>query len=92
MIRRRALLGTAAAAVASRARAQSMTEGPIATTSYGRVRGATDNDIHVFKGIPYGGTTAGAARFRAPVPPTAWVGVRDTVAFPPMRRTNGFSA
>jgi len=41
MIRRRVLLGTAAIIVASRAKAQSMTEGPIATTAYGRVRGVT---------------------------------------------------
>lgn len=84
MIHRRALLGAAAAVVASRGRAQSMTEGPIASTVYGRVRGATDNSIHVFKGIPYGATTGGAARFHAPMPPTAWGGVREALAFPPM--------
>jgi len=84
MIRRRTLLGTAATIVASRAEAQSMTEGSIATTVHGRVRGATENGIHVFKGVPYGATTGGTARFHAPVPPTAWGGVREALAFPPM--------
>ena len=84
MIRRRALLGTAAVIVASRAKAQSMAEGPIATTADGRVRGATDKGIHVFKGVPYGGSTGGAARFHGPMPPAAWGGVREALAFPPM--------
>jgi para-nitrobenzyl esterase len=61
-----------------------MTEAPIATTAYGRVRAVTENGIHVFKEIPYGATTAGAARFQAPTPPTAWDGVRDALAYPPM--------
>jgi len=37
----------------------------------------------VFKGIPYGGSTA-ATRFRPPVPPAGWVGERDALAYPPM--------
>jgi para-nitrobenzyl esterase len=56
----------------------------IATTLYGKVRGAPNDGIHVFKGIPYGASTAGAGRFRPPQPPKAWTGVRDAVAFAPM--------
>jgi para-nitrobenzyl esterase len=61
-----------------------MNEEPVATTVYGRVRGVTDNGVHVFKGIPYGATTAGAARFHAPMPPGTWSGVRDALTFAPM--------
>jgi para-nitrobenzyl esterase len=57
-------------------------ESPIAATAYGKVRGAVDNDIHVFKGIAYGDDTSGR-RFMAPAPPKPWTGVRDALAFGP---------
>ena len=84
MIHRRTLFGAVAGLLATKAKAQTMTDAPIATTAHGRVRGATDQGIHVFKGIPYGATTAGAARFHAPAPPAAWSGIRDALAYPPM--------
>jgi para-nitrobenzyl esterase len=84
MLHRRTLLGATAGLVAARARAQSMTDAPIAATAHGRLRGVTADGIHIFKGIPYGATTAGAARFHAPAPPTAWSGVRDALVYPPM--------
>jgi para-nitrobenzyl esterase len=43
-------------------------DAPIATTAYGKVRGVTSDGIHVFKGIPYSASTAGANRFRPPRP------------------------
>ena len=52
-------------------------------TRYGRVRGFVDNGVHIFKGIPYGASTAGAGRFMPPKPPAPWVGVRDTQALGP---------
>lgn len=48
------------------------------TTTGGRVRGTTDDGIHVFRGIPYGT----AERFRAPAPAMPWAGVLDADTFP----------
>ncbi len=57
--------------------------GVIAPTSAGRVRGTVVQDIKIFKGIPYGGTTAGRNRFMPPTKPMAWNGTRDAFAFGP---------
>jgi para-nitrobenzyl esterase len=54
-----------------------------ATTSAGVVRGIVDEGINVFKGIPYGDTTAGRNRFMPPKPPVAWKGTRDALAYGP---------
>ena len=49
----------------------------------GRLRGYRNGDIHVFKGVPYGASPAGAARFQAPRPAPPWRGVRDATAYGP---------
>ena len=53
----------------------------VAETTYGRIRGTELNGIKVFKGIPYGATTAGKNRFMPPVAPAKWTGVRDALAY-----------
>ncbi|MFE7929024.1 carboxylesterase/lipase family protein [Streptomyces sp. NPDC057456] len=54
---------------------------PVVTTPYGAVRGRHENGIAAFRGIPYAAPPFGARRFRPPVPPEPWDGVRDAGAF-----------
>jgi para-nitrobenzyl esterase len=56
-------------------------EGPVATTRFGEVRGRADEGISVFKGIPYGAPTGGANRFRPPQEPKSWKGVRNALDY-----------
>src|ERR1700761_310768 len=61
--------------------ARAQTSGAIATTTYGRLRGWTEAEVHVFRGIYYGADTSGENRFRPPRKPMAWTGVRDAFDF-----------
>ena len=47
----------------------------------GKLRGASENGIHSFKGIPYGASTSGTQRFLAPAPPPNWTGIEDALEF-----------
>ena len=56
----------------------------IVATTAGKVRGFTRNGVFVFKGIPYGDTTAGANRFQPPKPPRPWTDVKPALAWGPV--------
>jgi len=56
----------------------------IVATTAGRIRGFTHDGVVVFKGIPYGDTTAGANRFMPPKPVKSWTDVRPTIAWGPV--------
>ena len=52
-----------------------------ADTPAGRIRGRVNNGTHAFLAVPYGAPTGGQGRFRPPVPPAPWLGVRDALEF-----------
>jgi para-nitrobenzyl esterase len=54
-----------------------------ADTASGKVRGTEVNGIRIFKGIPYGASTAGQNRFMPPASPARWSGVRDALEYGP---------
>lgn len=56
---------------------------PIVVTKEGRLRGTQLQDpaVYVFKGVHYGQSTAGAARFKAPKRVAKWQGVKDAAKF-----------
>lgn len=48
----------------------------VVQTAAGAVQGTRVDGVLRFLGIPYGASTAGANRFRAPQPPEPWTGIR----------------
>ncbi|MBW8860159.1 MAG: carboxylesterase family protein, partial [Caulobacter sp.] len=52
-----------------------------ATVAGGGLRGYLENDVRVFKGVPYAQPPVGALRWRPPQPAQTWIDVRDARAF-----------
>ncbi|MGE0593370.1 MAG: carboxylesterase/lipase family protein [Vicinamibacterales bacterium] len=59
------------------------TVGATVELAAGRIRGRLVDGVHVYRGVPYGASTAGANRFMPPKPPAAWTGVRDAFEYGP---------
>ena len=53
------------------------TKQPAARTKAGELRGVYENDIAVFRGVPYAAAPIGELRFSPPQPIPPWQGVRD---------------
>jgi para-nitrobenzyl esterase len=73
-------LRTPAAAAREREVSASDTQ-TVVEISTGKLRGCNRSGIYVFKGVPYGESTGGENRFRAPQPPTPWTGIRNALQF-----------
>jgi para-nitrobenzyl esterase len=88
-MRRRELLGGfGAAGLVLAGRPAHATASPVVRTRSGPVRGALDDGISVFKGVPYGADT-GPRRFQPPVPPPPWTDVRDATGYGPASPQRG---
>ncbi|HYM35267.1 MAG TPA: carboxylesterase family protein, partial [Steroidobacteraceae bacterium] len=50
-------------------------------TASGKLQGAENNGIKIFKGVQYGAPPEGRARFKAPQPVAKWAGVKDALEY-----------
>jgi para-nitrobenzyl esterase len=53
----------------------------VAETTAGKIRGFERNGIYIFKGVPYGASTAGERRFMPPARPEPWKGIRNALQY-----------
>jgi para-nitrobenzyl esterase len=64
---------------------------PEVRTAAGGLRGRREDDLTVFRGIPFAEPPVGEARFRAPRPVRKWDGVREAFTLgPPPPQESGF--
>lgn len=56
---------------------------PILKIKSGSIKGFTDGDVSVFKGIPFAAPPVGEYRWRPPQSVKSWQGIRDAIQFGP---------
>ncbi|MDQ8185169.1 carboxylesterase family protein [Pelagicoccus sp. SDUM812002] len=52
-------------------------------TEYGLVQGVNENDLTVYRGVPFAAPPVGDLRWKAPQPAASWEGVRQATDFAP---------
>jgi para-nitrobenzyl esterase len=53
----------------------------VAETTAWKIRGFRRNGVYIFKGVPYGASTAGTRRFMPPASPEPWSGIRNALQY-----------
>jgi para-nitrobenzyl esterase len=61
----------------------------LVTLSTGSLQGVVQEDVHVFKGVPYAAPPVAELRWREPAAPTPWKGVREARNYGPACPQNG---
>jgi para-nitrobenzyl esterase len=72
--------------------AQAPSEYVTVATRAGKVRGAREDDVLIFRGVPYAGPVDGTNRFKEAPPVKAWSGTRDalTLGHPAIQSDHGY--
>ena len=83
-----ALVGVSALVGASALAAQLAVAAPVKTEG-GLVEGKAGDGMMIYKGVPFGASTAGEMRFKPPAPAKPWTGVKQTTEFAPACMQSG---